>query len=116
DLAGDVVHDLGRDAERVGAGERLSGQLDHHPVPGPVSLPGPAAGIAVGHPAWPTWNRANAWTVTPLAASTCWIACLGSLTNACSVRTTSLKKAFSRPSTIFGMACSGFPSSRVICS
>src|ERR1700726_999250 len=42
--------------------------------------------------------------------------CFGSFTVACSVSTMSLKKALTRPSTIFGIACSGLPSSRVISS
>ncbi len=47
--------------------------------------------VLSGIEAWPTWNLAKPVTVTPLPARTCLIVVFGSFTNACSVRTTSLK-------------------------
>src|SRR5258708_4908637 len=66
--------------------------------------------------ACPIWNRAKPRTVAPVSASSCFTDLLGSRTDGCSTSATSLKNAFSRPSTIFPIACSGLPSSRVTCS
>src|SRR5690349_9898073 len=139
DLIGDAL-DHGRgDAQRFVAGERLAGQLDHDPPPGAVrpvnggaehawrAVPPVGAVIheaaslvsgspAAPQPAWPIWKRANARTVAPCSLSICLIVFFGSLTNGCSTSVTSLKNEPSRPSTILGIACSGLPSSLVICS
>src|SRR6185437_8414850 len=143
DLPGDALDHARGDAQGFVAGEGLAGQLDHDAVPGAVH---PVVGVPHGRaehawravlpvgavlhvaaslvvwspaalqPAWPIWKRANARTVAPCSLSICLIVFFGSLTNGCSTSVTSLKNEPSRPSTILGIACSGLPSSRVICS
>src|ERR1017187_1470759 len=127
DLRGDVDHCVRGDPQRLAAGEGLAGELDHNTVPGGMSYAErsfcrllhrvhPFPQSVPAQPAWPIWNRAKPCTVTPCSASSCLTAFFGSRTDACSTSTVSLRNAFTRPSTILPMACSGLPSSLVICS
>src|SRR5215471_13581249 len=151
DLAGDAVHHLRGDAQRLISGKGLAGQLDYNPSPrrmhplegsfrigglpgdradyGHRAVPPPGAVIhraapqclvvfppAFPQPALPTSNKAKPRAVTPCSLSICLTVFFWSLTNGCSISVTSLKNAPRRPSTILGIACSGLPSSRVICS
>src|SRR3954447_24288817 len=64
----------------------------------------------------PTSNRTNRVTVTPASSSRALTVFLLSDTDGCSSSTVSLKKPFTRPSTILGSACSGLPSALAVSS